>query len=225
VAQAEGDALTQAEGALTQSESCLDLAAAAAAAPSLSVLVAVPSVGTSSDTCGAAESTRAGVAVATPGKIGRRRQVRTVASGLPHAPAAPGIGEPAPAQGQALESHLQKQVASGMVCGVCKVELKDSDTRLECKSLRPACQRVYHATCVANKFRHLYHTKQLAVPQDVKAKWRCMACSDICAVCAPATKIGAGQPYYVCGFCREKAHQGHWRAEEDKICFYCFAPM
>ena len=126
MAQAEGDALTQAEGALTQSESCLELAVAAAAAPSPSVLVAVPSVVTSSDTCGAAESTRAGVAVATPGKIGCRRKVRTVASGLPHAPAAPGIGGPAPAQGQALESHLQKQVASGMVCGVCKVELKDS---------------------------------------------------------------------------------------------------
>ncbi len=123
-----------------------------------------------------------------------------------------------------MATHLQQQVAAGVVCGVCKVEVKDSDMRLECTSLRPDCQREYHATCVVAKFRHLYRTKQLEVPQDEKSKWRCMACSDICAVCTPATRIGAGQPFYVCGFCGAKAHQRHWRAEE-KTCFYCCVPM
>jgi hypothetical protein len=220
------DPLSQADGdASKKAGSGSELTVAAAAAPSPSVLAAVPLVVTISDPGGAAERTRAGTAVAAPRQIGRRRQERTVASGLAHVPVSASIAGPVPVQGQASATHFQQQVAAGVVCSVCKVDLKDSDTWLECTSLRPNCQRKYHITCVVAKFSHLYRTKQLEVPQDKKAKWRCMSCSDMCAVCVPAAKIVANQPFYNCCNCGSKAHQDHWAKGGDKICFYCRQSM
>ena len=64
-----------------------------------------------------------------------------------------------------------------------------------------------------------------SVPQDKKAKWRCMSCSDMCAVCVPAAKIVANQPFYKCCNCGSKAHQDHWSNGGEKMCFYCRLPM
>ena len=120
---------------------------------------------------------------------------------------------------------LHELVAAGLACGVCKAELKVSDVRLECTSLRPNCLREYHPLCVGGQFGHLYRAKELAVPQPIDSKWRCMVCSDMCAACVPAAKIGAHQPFYRCCVCGAKAHQRHWSAGDDKICFYCSMPM
>ena len=122
---------------------------------------------------------------------------------------------------------LQEHVASGLVCGVCKVELFDTDECLECTSKVPDCERQYHATCVVTGFGKLYSQKELKMPQPRQSKWRCMACSDICVVCVPATKIvaGAAHAFYRCQYCKAKAHQHHWQDGESKICFYCRLPM
>ena len=92
-------------------------------------------------------------------------------------------------------------------------------------SLRPNCDREYHHTCVVGQFSHLYRPKEVAVPQQRESKWRCMVCSDMCAVCVPATKIVANQPFYRCGVCGAKAHQRHWGAGDVKICSYCRMSM
>ena len=141
-----------------------------------------------------------------------------------HAAGASGHGT-TPVLAQAVAA-LQALVAEGQACGVCQAELKDSDVRLECTALRPYdCLREYHPRCVAERFGHLYRRKELATPQPRDSKWRCMVCSDICAVCAPAARIVANEPFYVCGFCGSKAHQRHWSAGEEKMCFYCHVPM
>ena len=97
----------------------------------------------------------------------------------------------APAQTAAL----QELVAAGQACGVCQAELADSDVRLECTSQRPNCQREYHPLCVGGRFGHLYRAKDLTIPQPEESKWRCMVCSDVCAVCAPAARIGPNEPF------------------------------
>ena len=93
-----------------------------------------------------------------------------------------------------------------------QAELADSDVRLECTSQRPNCQRKYHPLCVGRRFGHLYRAKDLTIPQPEDSKWRCMVCSDVCAVCAPAAKIEPNEPFYRCGCCGSKAHQRHWSA-------------
>jgi hypothetical protein len=65
--------------------------------------------------------------------------------------------------------------------------------------------------------------KDVAEPQLPESTWRCMICSDLCAVCVPAARIGSKYPFYRCGNCEAKAHQQHWRAEDDKLCFYNIA--
>jgi len=139
-------------------------------------------------------------------------------------PEAPGIATPAPTLGQEAAALLQ-QMAGGLLCGVCQGDIKASDARLECTSLRPNCEREYHHACVLDQFGHLYCNKEVAVPQPQNSKWRCMVCSDMCAVCTPATKIVANQPFYRCGFCGAKAHQRHWHAGDVMICVYCRVSM
>jgi hypothetical protein len=122
-------------------------------------------------------------------------------------PEPPGIAKPAPALDQEAAA-LQQRMAEGLLCGVCRGDIKAADARLECTSLRPNCDRDHH-TCVVGQFSHLYRPKEVAVEQQREAKWRCMVCSDMCAVCVdqdcgelallPVRRSGA------------KAHQRHWR--------------
>ena len=80
--------------------------------------------------------------------------------------------------------------------------------------------------CVVGQFGNLYRAKDVAVPQLRESTWRCMICSDLCAVCVPAARIGCKYPFYRCGSCGAKAHQHHWRAgDHHKLCFYCRLPM
>jgi hypothetical protein len=95
----------------------------------------------------------------------------------------------------ATAATLQELVAASQACGVCQAELADSDVRLECTS-QPNCQREYHLLCVGDWFGHLYRAKDLSIPQPKDSKWRCMLCSDVCAVCAPATRFGPNEPFY-----------------------------
>jgi len=149
------------------------------------------------------------------------RPVAAAAGALVSTPEAPGL---APGVGQEAAALLH-QMAGGLLCGVCQGEVKTSDARLECTSLRPNCEREYHHACVIGQFGHLYRTKEVAVPQTRDSRWRCMVCSDMCAVCVPAAKIGANQPFYRCGSCGAKAHQLHWRPEDVKMCVYCRISM
>jgi hypothetical protein len=190
---------------------------------------------TGGDPPGAATSAPGGaaaVAFAQPAAGGsrKRRGSRAVTpepgvAAATHAPDASGIAEPTPTPGQTTEA-LRQQMVAGLVCGVCRGELKAGAAKLECTSLRPDCQREYHPECVVGpQFGRLYRASEVAVPQPRDSKWRCMVCADVCAVCVPAAKIVAHEPFYRCGYCGAKAHQRHWHAGEDKICFFCHLRM
>ena len=56
------------------------------------------------------------------------------------------LQSPGTTSAAALQHQLQ--VASGVLCGVCKVEVFDDDEYFECTSFAPNCQRQYHAKCV-----------------------------------------------------------------------------
>jgi hypothetical protein len=120
---------------------------------------------------------------------------------------------------------LRRGVASGLLCGICKFELFDTDACLECTSWQPRCERQYHVACVRAQFGHMYTGQQLQCPQPRKSTWRCMACSNVCATCVPAAWIKPFQAFYRCGFCGAEAHQHHWSADDSKQCFYCRLPM
>ena len=127
--------------------------------------------------------------------------------------------------GPASAASVQQPVSAGLVCAVCRCELTAGDARLKCQSKRPICGREYHSACVVSRFGHLYGARTVAVPQSTDSKWRCMVCSDMCAVCVPAAKIVANQPFYNCCNCGSKAHQDHWANGGEKICFYCRQSM
>jgi hypothetical protein len=111
--------------------------------------------------------------------------------------------------------ELWRAVDTGLLCEVCKKEVFDEDTCLECTSLSPACDRQYHAACVKKQFGHLYST--LIIPQPFESTWRCMVCSDMCATCVPAAKILPGQAlkFFTCGYCGARAHQSQFHCIED----------
>ena len=77
-----------------------------------------------------------------------------------------------------------KGVETGLLCGVCKIELFDADECLECTSLSPACERQYHAACVQKVFGHLYPT--LRMPQPRNSTWRSAL------MCAPRACLRPG---------------------------------
>ena len=87
------------------------------------------------------------------------------------------LQSPGTTSAAALQHQLQ--VASGVLCGVCKVEVFDDDECFECTSFAPNCQRQYHAKCVLTGFGHLYAPHEVKVPQPRNSMWRCMACADI----------------------------------------------
>ena len=63
-----------------------------------------------------------------------------VASAVPTPwPEPPGIAKPAPALDQEAAA-LQKRMAEGLFCGVCRRDIKAADARLECMSHVPAAE-------------------------------------------------------------------------------------
>ena len=121
--------------------------------------------------------------------------------------------------GPASAASVQQPVSAGLVCAVCRCELTAGYARLKCRSKRPICGREYHSACVVSRFGHLYGARTVAVPQSTDSKWRCMVCSDMCAVCVPAAKIVANQPFYNCCNCGSKAHQDHWPTGARRFVF------
>ena len=121
--------------------------------------------------------------------------------------------------------QLRQEVEVGLRCGSCLVELVESDVCIECTSLQPDCQRQYHTACILTHYSHLYTRSQLRMPQPNKSKWRCMGCSAVCALCLPAAKIVACEPFFSCCHCSAKTHQDHFREVATKICPYCLQHM
>ena len=116
---------------------------------------------------------------------------------------------------------LREQVHTGVLCGVCSCLIMTPVWRSHRYSLTVVASTIQHAsvtslaTCIKPGRQGAQRTATCT------SKCRCMACSDVCAICVPAAKIRPGQAFYRCGFCSAEAHKYHWNGAAEKLCFYC----